>query len=104
MKKKISWLFTGLLFVSTIQVYAQIKPGIQPVSNVTRISAVNLKLSKVTKTFSTTFNRTASGRNDVNAYLMCYITTLIFPQYLAIVSGDASDAFIDRMHSGGVFF
>ena len=105
MKKKITRLITGfLMIISAIQTNAQIKPIVQPVSNITRISAVNLKLSKVNNTFSNSFNRSAQGRNDVNAYLMCYITTLIFPQYLAIVSGDASDAAIDRMHSGGVFF
>src|SRR2546423_8859944 len=85
------------LFLVGFQDYAQVK----------QVSTVTLNLVPILKgnnTFSTAFNNAATGRNDVNAYLLCYLTTLIYPQYLAIVANNSSQAYVDRLHSDAVFF
>ena len=98
MKKYISCLsFIALLITMATATTAQVQP-------VSLTTPKKLVIAKGTNVFNTAFNKTASGRNDMNAYLMAYITTLVYPQYLAIVANDPSDAFINKMHSGGVFF
>lgn len=101
MKKKFSCLLlsAGMGLVMAHNAMAQ---NIQSVSQLSTIR--KLTVARGTNVFSTAFNKTATGRNDMNAYLMAYITTLVYPQYLAITAGDASESFINRMHSGGVFF
>jgi Lipase (class 3) len=37
------------------------------------------------KPFDKQFNENATGRNDKNTYLLCYLTTLIYPQYLKMI-------------------
>ncbi len=37
-----------------------------------------------TGVFSTSFSNTAVGKNEVNAYLLCYLSTVVYPQYLAM--------------------
>ena len=55
--------------------------------------------SRGTNVFSNSFNRIATGRNDMNAYLMCYLNTLIYPQYLQMVAGNAQDSYVKTLHN-----
>lgn len=106
MKKKILFgVVTLYLFATSLSLQGQTIQPKTPVQNITNVSNfANLKLVKGTNAFTTVFNKTATGRNDMNTYLLAYITTLVYPQYISIVAGDASDAFINKMHSGGVLF
>lgn len=57
-----------------------------------------------TNVFSTSFNRTATGRNDLNAYLMCYLNTLIYPQYLQMAAGIADENYEKTLHTNPTIF
>jgi hypothetical protein len=102
MKKKIfPLLMIGALLwqQGTAQAIKQVQ-SVTPVANIKSVV-----IAKGSNAFSNnTFNKAATGRNDMNAYLLCYLNTLIYPQYLAIKANDPSDEFIDKMHSGGVLF
>jgi Lipase (class 3) len=71
------------------------------------ISPVNLSTTKdlrlirpnPTDVFSTSFNLSATGRNDINAYLLCYLSTLIYPDYMALKLNNNTEAFITKMHT-----
>jgi hypothetical protein len=39
--------------------------------------------------FGTKFNPTAKGKNTINAFLLCYLSTMIYPQYLLMHSNTA---------------
>jgi hypothetical protein len=101
MKRRFSCLLlsAGFTLAMTDGLRAQ---TIQSVSQLTSVR--KMVVAKGTNVFTSSFSKTATGRNDMNAYLMAYITTLIYPQYLAIPAGDPSDAFIRKMHAGGVFY
>jgi len=99
--KKISCLVCGLVVLTGLaNLSAQLTPNVQPVANL----SVNLNLVKGTNVFGSSFNKSATGRQNMNAYLMCYLNTLIYPQYLSILRGDASDAAIDKLHGDKTFF
>lgn len=102
MKKKMMYMLVSacILLTGTNVLQAQLTPVVSAQTTVLK----KMALAKGTNVFSTSFSRTGTGRQNMNAYLMCYLTTLIYPQYLSIVSGDASEAFINKLHSGGVFF
>ncbi len=52
-----------------------------------------------TDVFSTTFNLSATGKNDINAYLLCYLSTLIYPDYMALKLNNNTEAFLTKMHT-----
>ncbi len=54
--------------------------------------------------FTTKFSNAVTGRNDINAYLLCYLSTLIYPQYLAMVANDATAAYQQRLHTNANTF
>jgi Lipase (class 3) len=106
MKKKMQGMLAiaCLFIIGNVPLSAQTIQQASKVQTLTPMTQLKSLEVKGTNVFSTSFGKTAKGRNDMNAYLLCYLTTLIYPQYLSIVAGDPSDAFINKMHSGGVLF
>ncbi len=106
------FLFICLLFLSvfTFTVKAQIaqKAITSDVSLVNRTALMSdlkpLSLVRGANSFSTLFNRNTTARHDMNAYLLSYITTLIYPQYLSIAAENAKESYIDQLHSNSVLF
>ena len=56
-------------------------PAWAQVKQVSSLTTLTIAAPKGTNAFSTVFNNTATGRDDANAYLLCYLTTLVYPQY-----------------------
>jgi hypothetical protein len=54
--------------------------------------------------FSTKFSNTATGRNDINAYLLCYLSTLVYPQYLGIHANNTAKSYEDKLHTDPIAF
>ena len=48
-------------------------------ANLSLTTDLRLIRANPTDVFSTSFNISATGRNDINAYLLCYLSTLIYP-------------------------
>ncbi|HEU4471560.1 MAG TPA: hypothetical protein VFR58_10780 [Flavisolibacter sp.] len=90
-KKPVSWLLAFFLMAGYGQASAQVREIAQ--------IAKPISTKKGTLSFSSQFRNTASGRSDINAYLLCYLSTLVYPQYLSIVAQQPSDAYVDRLHT-----
>ena len=60
----------------------------------------NLKLIRpvTANVFTSSFNLQATGRSDMNAYLLCYLSTLIYPDYMALKLNNNTPSFLEQMH------
>jgi len=104
LKKRWCYFFAlATLLGSNTSLEAQLSLPNKDIVTPVRITPGMARLATVVNTpgnaFGRHFNMNATGRNDVNAYLLCYLTTLIYPQYLATVAGDASPEYITRLHN-----
>ncbi len=106
MKKIISLLLMGsaLLPMSAPAQNPAIAGTITKPANLTVNTELRLVKFNPTDVFSTGFNLNATGRSDMNSYLLCYLSTLVYPQYLAMVANDNTDAYQVRMHRDGPAF
>jgi pimeloyl-ACP methyl ester carboxylesterase len=109
MKKKIQEIV--LAIITIVPLLAEAQPAIRPGKNfdnirtATSANGVRLQLANPTDVFSTSFSANASGKNDANAYLLCYLSTLIYPDYFAQLKGRKNDrAYIDSLHARGSVF
>ncbi len=68
-------------------------------ANLSLTTDLRLIRANPTDVFSTSFNISATGRNDINAYLLCYLSTLIYPDYMALKLNNNTEAFLTRMHT-----
>jgi hypothetical protein len=98
MKQQLIKTCTAILIISLcMPAWAQVK-------QVSSLTTLTIAAPKGTNAFSTAFNNAATGRDDANAYLLCYLTTLVYPQYLAMAANNPSDAYVNHLHSDPVFF
>jgi hypothetical protein len=74
-------------------------PAQKEISTSTSLVTTRLIIPKGNTAFGTQFNNAATGKNNANAYLLCYLSTLIYPQYLGMVAGNTSDAYANALHS-----
>ncbi len=86
-----------------INLFAQLSPVVKTTS-ITTIPQSLLIRSTGNDVFSTSFSNSATGRNDVNAYLLCYLSTLVYPQYLGMRSGNTSAQYETRLHTNPADF
>jgi hypothetical protein len=98
--KNLLLLVTICCLAAEQNVFAQLSN--QPIKNISGISSPITKSLLVRSTgnevFSSGFSNTAVGRNDMNAYLLCYLSTLIYPQYLGMVAGNTTKEYEERLH------
>jgi hypothetical protein len=98
MKQLLFKTFVPVLMVAiTFQSYGQVAPVSSPVF------AANMTV-KGSEAFTASFSNTSTGRNDMNAYLLCYLTTLIYPQYLSTVANRPTTAYINQLHTNPSYF
>jgi hypothetical protein len=94
-------LATVCCFTVEQKIFAQLIN--QPVKTVSVVSSPITKSllirSTGTDVFSTSFSNSATGRNDMNAYLLCYLSTLIYPQYLGMKAGNTTQQYENRLHT-----
>jgi hypothetical protein len=98
-------LITGLLF--TTFVAGQTISNQTVITKPTTLSGLqNLKLIRpvTANVFSSSFNLQATGRNDMNAYLLCYLSTLVYPDYMALKLNNSTPTFVEQMHRDPDFF
>ncbi len=100
MKRKLIYLLAGSVIAMMPATYTAAQ--LRDVSNVSLVTSLVTK--KGTNAFSNAFQNNATGRNDMNAYLLCYITTLIYPQYLAVTAQNATTSYINKLHSNPADF
>jgi hypothetical protein len=100
MKRPLICLLAGI--VLAVFPASKSKAQLKQVSSVTTFTPLAIK--KGTNVFSTSFQNNVTGRNDMNAYLLSYITTLIYPQYLAVTAQNASASYVDRLHTNPADF
>lgn len=105
MKKFINLCMLVVSVVASNLLKAQPNPGAnrtipaQGVTSVTSIKSSYLLKPASIGAFSTKFSNTATGRNDINAYLLCYLSTLVYPQYLGMVAGNTTKTYEERLHT-----
>jgi pimeloyl-ACP methyl ester carboxylesterase len=92
-------VLSGSAFICHAQVALPNKDLVIPSRIAPGIARVATVINTPANAFGRFFNMNETGRNDVNAYLLCYLTTLIYPQYLATVAGDATPEYITRLHN-----
>lgn len=68
------------------------------------LAATDAAAAKGDRAFALAFAPSATGRSDPNAYLLSYLTTVIYPERLALLQGDESSAHVDRLFTDGPFF
>lgn len=93
------FVVSGLIFTSVLHAQT-IKNQVTTISSANISRMQNLKLIKpvTANVFTTSFNLSATGRNDMNTYLLCYISTLIYPDYMAMKLNNNTPSFLDQMH------
>jgi Lipase (class 3) len=100
MKRRLIYLLSATLVTMTPVLHTAAQP-----KELSSVSLVTTSFSKKgTNAFSTAFQNNAIGRNDMDAYLLCYLTTLIYPQYLAVVAQNSSDSYVNRLHANATDF
>lgn len=89
----------GLAFAANAQIT---KPVVT--NNVAGMSGMQLQsLSKAKITNSVNafseFNVSGTGRQDKNAYLLCYLSTMVYPQYLGIRANTTAKNYESSLHN-----
>ena len=89
----------GLAFAATAQITPPaINTNVVGLNNTQLQSLSKAKLTASINAF-TEFNTGGTGRQDKNAYLLCYLSTMVYPQYLAIKSRTNDKNYEKTLHT-----